>query len=398
MVKKSKSQKGTAKTEEEKPSDSSSATKTVKESSKKTSKKKSQTMDELLSATGYSIKGFKKGDIIEGKITKVSPREVLVDIGGKSEGVVIDRELETYKEMLMALEIGSIVTAQIIVEENDRGQSVLSLRRNIIIKRWVLLEEQFKSGEAVEVVIKDTVRGGVLVDYGGLRGYIPQSQLESNISRQLDKLSGRKVRVKIIEVDKESNRLVFSQRAIAEAEAFAKQKDIIDELQEGKTVEVVITGVVPFGAFAKLTIEKDGKTHEVEGLIHISEIAWEKVEDPGQYLNPGDTIKVKVLKLDKKTGKVTLSLKQLMPDPWEHVQDMFEKDSQVKGKVTRVTPYGIFVKLSPGIEGLIHISKINPGEEPKKDEEMTCIIEEVQAEKRKISLSPALTEKPIGYR
>lgn len=371
------------------------------EPQEKTSKKVTstpQTMEELLSQTGYNLKGTKKGDVVEGTITKVTAREILVDIGGKSEGVVMDRELEFYKDMLMSLNVGDRVTAQIIVAENDRGQSVLSLRKYITEKRWSSLEEYQKAGTGVEVVFKEAVRGGILVEYSGIRGYIPLSQLDSQYSKQLDKLSGRRVTVKVVEVDRESNRLVFSQRAAAEAEAFAKQKGLLDIINEGDTVQATITSVVPFGAFAKFAVQKDGKEQFIEGLIHISEIAWEKVEDASSYVKPGDQLKVKIVSADRETGKVTLSIKQLLPDPWEHVLDMFEKDSQVKGTVSRVTPIGIFVTLSPGVEGLIHISKVAPGEEPKEGDEITCIIEDMQPDKRKISLSMALTEKPIGYR
>ena len=136
----------------------------------------------------------------------------------------------------------------------------------------------------------------------------------------------------------------------------------------------------------------------MEGLVHISEIAWEKVEDPNQYLKVGDKLKVKIIGVETATGKLTLSLKQLLPDPWEHVLDMFEKDSEVKGTVSRVSPYGIFVTLSPGIDGLIHMSKIVPGQEPVAGDKITCIIEDIKADDRKISLSMALKEKPIGYR
>lgn len=368
-----------------------------KQSSKNASSKP-QTMDELLAQTGYELRGVKKGDVVEGTVRKVSPREILIDIGSKAAGVVIDRELSTYKDMLMQLSPGDVVTATVIVEENDRGQSVLSLRKSIIDNRWKDLEQHHESGEAVEVVCKDSVRGGILVDYGGLRGYIPQSQLESSLAKQQDKLANRTITAKVLEIDKASNRLILSQRAVAEEEAFAKQKDIIESLNEGDTVEAAITGVVPFGAFAKISLEKDGTSHDIEGLIHISEIAWEKVEDPAHHISVGDTVKVKIIGLDTKSGKVTLSLKQLLPDPWEDVLDMFEKDTTVKGTVTRVTPYGVFVSLSPGVEGLIHISKITPGNEPTEGEEINCIIEDIQPDKRKISLAPALTEKPIGYR
>lgn len=365
---------------------------------KHTSVKEPQTMEELLALTGYNLKGLKKGDVVSGTVTGVSVKEITVDIGGKTEGVVIDRELETYRDALSALKIGDTVTAQVIVSENDRGQAVLSLRRSIFDKQWQTLSDAQKNGLVVDIVVKEQVRGGVLVDCNGLRGYIPQSQLDGSVSKQLDKVSGRRMQAKVMEVDRDSNRLIFSQRAVAEGETLSKQKELLNFLTVGEDVQAIITGVVPFGAFAKFVIEKNGDKHDVEGLIHISEIAWEKVEDPGQYLKAGDSLKVKIIGVDPSTGKLTLSLKQLLPDPWEHVLDMFEKDSQVKGTVSRVTPYGIFVILSPGVEGLIHISKISPGEEPKAGDEITCTIEDIQPEKRKISLSMTLTEKPIGYR
>lgn len=356
------------------------------------------TMEELLSATGYTLKGVKKGDVVEGTVTRVSPKEITVEIGGKTEGVVIDRELELYRETLLALKVGDKVVAQVIVAENDRGQSVLSLRRNIFEKRWAELSDKQKSGEPVEILLKEVVRGGMLVDCGGLRGYIPQSQFDAATSKQLDKAPGRRIQAKVMEVEQAANRLIFSQRALTEEANLARQKTLLEAVVVGESVDAKITGIVPFGAFAKFQVTKDGEQHDVEGLIHISEIAWEKVEDPGQYLKVGDQVKVKVIGVDTSTGKLTLSLKQLLPDPWEHVLDMFEKDTQVKGTVSRVSPYGVFVTLSPGIDGLIHISKIAPGEEPKAGDEITCTIEDIQPDKRKISLSMSLTEKPIGYR
>lgn len=360
--------------------------------------KSPQTMEELLAETGYQLRGIRKGDVIEGTIAFVSPKEITIDIGRKTTGVVIDRELENYKDALMALKVGDRVSCQVIVEENDRGHPVLSLRRSIFERRWAELTQKKNTGEAVEIVLKEPVRGGILVDYGGLRGYIPQSQLDPQLAKQLDKVSGRRIAVKIIEVDKDTNRLIFSQRAIAEGEALAKQKELLDAVTVGDAVQATVTSLVPFGAFAKFIVAKDETEHMLEGLIHISEIAWEKVDDPGQYLKVGDSVKVKVIGVDVTTGKLTLSLKQMLPDPWEHVLDMFEKDSQVKGTVSRVTPYGIFITLSPGVEGLIHVSKLTPGEEPKAGEEITCLVEDIKPDQRKISLSMTLTEKPMGYR
>lgn len=365
---------------------------------KQKSSKAASSMEELLKNSGYTLKGIKKGDTMTGVITRMSAREIALNVGGKTEGVVMDRELETYKDMLSHLKPGDTVVCQVIVAENDRGQSVLSIRKSLLEKRWQSLTDVQKAGEAVDVVLREQVRGGVLVDYGGIRGYIPMSQLDSTLAKQLDKVTGRRIKVKVIEVDAATNRLVFSQRAITEEAALSKQKELLDAVAVDSTVEATITGVAPFGAFAKFSVEKEGTKHDIEGLVHISEIAWEKVDDPNQYLKSGDTLKVKVIGVDAASGKVTLSLKQLLPDPWEHVLDMFEKDSQVKGKVTRTTPYGIFVELTPGIEGLIHISKVTPGSEPKSGDEITCIVEEVKPDQRKISLAMALTEKPIGYR
>jgi small subunit ribosomal protein S1 len=370
-------------------------------SSKKAPKKlvkQPETMEELLALTGYNLKGVKKGDVVDGVIARVLPKEITIEIGGKTEGVVIDRELENYHDMLMALKPGDKVVAQVIVAENDRGQSVLSLRRSIFEKRWEDLAAHQKDGTPVEVILKEPVRGGILVDFGGLRGYIPQSQLDGGLSKQTERVSGKRISVKVVEVDKETNRLVFSQRAISEGATLSRQKELLDALTVGESVQATITGVVPFGAFGRLSVTKDGTKHDIEGLIHISEIAWEKVEDVGQYLKVGDSVKVKIIGVDPATGKLTLSLKQLLPDPWEHVLDMFEKDTTVKGTVSRVSPYGIFVTLSPGVEGLIHISKISPGQEPKNGDEITCLIEDIKPDQRKISLSMALTEKPMGYR
>src|SRR4030042_6362361 len=185
-----------------------------------------QTMEELLAATSYTLKGVKKGDVMEGKITRGSRREMTIDIGGKTEGVVIDRELETYRDMLMSLNVGDTVVAQVIVAENDRGQSVLSLRRSIFEKRWAALDEKQKNGEVVEVTLKEPVRGGILVDYGGLRGYIPQSQMDGATAKQAVKVVNRRIQAKVVEVDRDTNRLVFSQRAVTEGATLAKQKAI----------------------------------------------------------------------------------------------------------------------------------------------------------------------------
>ena len=207
VTKQVKSEKAKGKSKDVKKASSSA------EITPKKSNKAPQTMEELLAMTGYILKGVKKGDVVEGTVGRVTPREITIEIGGKTEGVVIDRELENYRDMLMALKPGDKVVAQVIVAENDRGQSVLSLRRSIFEKRWDDLAVHKKDGTPVDVILKEPVRGGVLVDYGGLRGYIPQSQLDGALTKQLDKSVNRRISVKVVEVDKETNRLVFSQRS-----------------------------------------------------------------------------------------------------------------------------------------------------------------------------------------
>lgn len=350
------------------------------------------TMEELLASTGYQIKGFKRGDVVEGLVISVSPRHLLLNIGGKGEGVVHEKEMPYVIDIVKQLNPGDKVTVQVVNTENDRGQVVVSLRKTALNKRWEVLKERFDDKGDVEIIVRELGKGGFLIDYQGLKGFLPLSQADQEMVRNGEKSSGRRVKARVIEVDKETNRLVFSQRAGITNE---KQKELLKKVEIGKTYLAEVSGVVPFGAFVNVKIA-DADT--LPGLIHISEIAWEKVENPADYFKVNQKIDVKVIATDEKTGKLTLSLKQLLADPWEDVAKVFNVEQVVKGKVSRITPYGVFVNLLPGIEGLIHISKLAPGEEPKVGEDVDCNIEEINPEKRKISLSLVATAKPIGYR
>jgi ribosomal protein S1 len=248
-----------------------------------------------------------------------------------------------------------------------------------------------KSESEVDVVIRELSRGGFLVDFMGLRGFIPLSQADGELAKSGERASGRRVKVKILEVDREANRLVFSQVA---GGVSASQKEALAQIEVGKTYKAEVTGVAPFGAFVSVKVGDAS----LPGLIHISEIAWEKVENTTDYVKTGQTIEAKVIGVDTKLGKLTLSLKQLMHDPWQDVTKVFTVDQTVKGTVTKMSQFGAFVSLLPGIEGLIHISKIAPGEEPKAGAEIECLIEEINPDKRKISLSMVSHAKPIGYR
>lgn len=360
--------------------------------SKSVPNREPQTMEELLSQTNYAFKSWQRGQMLTGTITSISNKHVVIDIGGKSEAIIHEKEIPYIADILVDLKAGETVSVYVVNPENDRGQTVVSLRRTAMSKRWELLAEKLKKGEAITVTIKDFTKGGFLVDYMGLRGFIPLSQVDAELSRAGEKGYGRRLQVKIIEADKNTNRLVLSQLAGSMSEA---QKGAIKAVEIGKVYPAQITGVAPFGAFVSVKISQETA---LPGLIHISEIAWEKVENVGNYFKVGQTVEVKVINVDKNLGKLTLSVKQLLTDPWQDAAKMLSIDQIVKGKVTRVSDYGVFVQFLPGIEGLVHISKLSPGAEPKVGEEVECTIEEIIPDKRKISLSMITHAKPIGYR
>ncbi len=349
------------------------------------------TMEELLAQTGYQLKSHQKGEIVEGKVTFVSDKHLLLDIGGKGEAIVHEKEMPHIADLVNELKVGDRLKVQIVNPENERGQTVVSLRKTAASKRWQLLGDKMKSQQQVEVTIKELSRGGFLVDYMGLRGFIPLSQAQPEFVRLAEKAAGRRVTVQIIELDEAQNRLVLSQIAGGIGE---KQAEALKQVELGKSYPAEITGLAPFGAFANVTVGEN----ILPGLIHISEIAWEKVDKPEAYLKVGQKLDVKAIGADPKIGKLTLSIKQLLPDPWEDVAKILTVDQTIKGKVTRINQFGAFISILPGIEGLVHISKINPGEEPKVGEEVECVVEEINPEKRKVSLSFVVLAKPIGYR
>lgn len=366
------------------------AAETPKKASKSTAEP--TTMEELLALEGAAIKGRKRGDVVEGTVISLSGRSVLLDIGGKGEGVVHEKEIPYISDIISGLKVGDKIMVSVVNDENERGQTVVSLRRTAANKRWETLKAALDSKGEVEVIIREQSKGGFLVDYQGLRGFIPMSQADSELNRQGDKAAGRKAKVAVIEVDKDANRLVFSQRQGVMSD---KQKDLLKKVEVGKNYQADITGIVSFGAFASVKVAEG---ENLPGLIHISEIAWEKVENPGDYCKVGQKLEVKVIGTDQKTGKLTLSIKQLLTDPWQDVTKVLTVEQTIKGKVTRITGYGVFVSLLPGIEGLVHISKMAPGEEPKVGDDVECLIEEISPERRKISLSFVAHAKPIGYR
>lgn len=373
-------------------------------------------MADLLASNDYHVPNLRRGQEVEGKVISATHTEIIVDVGGKSEGIITGRELSASRDIASKLAVGDLVNVNIVYPENDAGQVVLSLRKLSGEKRWEDLAEKQKNSEEVEVQVQEANRGGVICEWFGLRGFLPASQL-SKAPSKLEDLIGKNLSVRIIEVDRATNRLIFSQKMPGKKDLGDLIK-LLAKVKIGEKFSGVVTAVLPFGIFVEINLEGTKKVKiaadsssprndddesssvpsKLEGLVHISEISWEKVDDPVTLFKVGDSVDVEVIAKDTTTGRLNLSIKQLMEDPFIEASKNYAKEQKVKGKVAKVTPYGVFVNLEEGIEGLIHISKIPPNVVFASGQEIECEIEAVDTSNRKISLVPIIREKPILYR
>jgi len=371
--------------------------KEVKTTQSTADKDSDMTMEDLLSEMSYELKAPKKGDVVTGVITDVNRRMVLVDIGGKTEGMVVDQEYDATKELIGDLGVGDKVEVYVSAAENDRGQILLSLKKAAVDRKWAQFTEYLETGTKVKVTGLEVNRGGMIVSAEGLRGFVPSSQFGTQYLGNMEGLLESAFPVKVIEVDKEKNRLIFSEREVSEAEAIKMKSEALDIVKVDEIYEGVVSGIMPFGAFVTVSIPlEDDDKGQIEGLVHISEISWEKVNDPNDYFTQGDRVKVKVLGIDD--NKLNLSVKQLSGDPWDSILDKYEVGTTISGKVTRVEPFGVFVTLEPGVDGLIHISKIQAGSEPEVGAPIEVVVDSVDTENRRMSLGMVLTEVPVMYK
>jgi small subunit ribosomal protein S1 len=372
------------------------ATKTVT----KISKAGPSTMEELLAVTGYKLRGFKRGQTVKGKVKEVTGRTVYIDIGGKAEAVVADQEFNLAKDYFQALKPGDDISGVVLVSENDAGQVVLSLRQAAVDTKWKKFEEALAEDKVITVKGKEVTKGGLLVEEDGVYGFIPSSQFGREASDTAS-FVGKPIRVKVVEVDRQQNRLVLSEKAVSEAEEIEGRKLALAGVKLEGEYEGLVVGSVPFGAFVEISIPGKTKKEQaikLEGLVHISEMSWEKVDEVGKVVKDGDKIKVVVIGIDEDNGKLALSIKRLSSDPWLVVAAKYKTDSKHKGEVAKVTPYGVLIRLERGIEGLIHASKMPVDRPFNVGDPVDVFVESVDLEKRRLSLGVVLTTKPVGYK
>ncbi|MBC7708262.1 S1 RNA-binding domain-containing protein [Polaromonas sp.] len=346
---------------------------------------KELTMDELLA--GSEITALTVGDVIEGVITSVRKNEVWVDLGARGVGVVMRREIGHGQ----ALDEGSSITVSVIDPEMEEGHALLSMKRAVKDRGWDEVQRLFDAQEIVEISPYDANRGGLLVELEGIRGFLPVSQLaaghyprvsgadKDEILQKLNALTSETLRVRILDVSRKDNKLIFSEKEAVKDDMQAR----FAELTVGDVVEGMVTGVIDFGAFVNV----DG----IEGLIHISEISWERVDNPRNYVKVGDKLKAKIIAIDK--DRLSLSLKQMSEDPWLSEVKSFKKGDVVEGKVTRITPFGAFVQLSASVEALVHVSEMSDDEtvDPEQlfqlNEKKQFKVLDIDTDNRKIALS-----------
>lgn len=355
--------------------------------------KASITMDDLLASADESVKQLTAGEVITGKVLSLRKHEVLIDLGAQGVGYVPRREVGFSKN----LKEGDEVTASVVDAELDNGYSLLSLRKAAKDRGWEEVAAKLDAGDVIEVSPYDANRGGLLVEYEGVRGFLPVSQLSAEhyprvgssdkdeILQRLNALVGQTLKVRILDSDRKANKLIFSEKEAVKdglAERFEK-------LKIGDKVTGVVTGVVDFGVFVNV--------EGIEGLVHISEISWERVNNPSDYVKVGQTIEAKIIAIDK--DRLSLSMKQLTQDPWLDEVEQFKIGHEVEGTVTRITPFGAFVQISPAVEALVHISALGDGSDvdPEKvftlNERKSFVVLEIDKENRKISLSLAGKKK-----
>jgi small subunit ribosomal protein S1 len=358
------------------------------------------TMEELLAEQDTDIRSFKHGDVVEGAIVRIDKDEILVDIGAKSEGVVSNRELYGRNaESSPVLAVGDVVLVYVLQPESPEGHVVLSLRRAGLERKWRSMQEQFETGIIIEAPVIDHNKGGLIVDCG-IRGFVPISQIvdfprrpqneqprdaAQEIAEKLQPYVGRRLRLKILEVNRKANRLILSEKVALYEERREKRDELFSSLQVGQKVKGNIRSIAPFGVFVDLG--------GIDGLVHKSELSWNKVNNPEAGYKVGEEVEAEVIDINHERGRISLSIRRLQPDPWHSTVADFKVGEIIDGTVTKLVNFGAFVRVRDGLEGLIHISELShqrvahPGDVVREGQTIKLKIISLDSERHRLGLS-----------
>jgi small subunit ribosomal protein S1 len=365
------------------------------------------TMEELLAEQDSDIKSFKHGDVVEGTVVRIDKDEILVDIGAKSEGVVSNRELYGRNaESSPVLAVGDVVLVYVLQPESPEGHVVLSLRRAGLERKWRSMQEQFETGVIIEAPVIDHNKGGLIVDCG-IRGFVPISQIvdfprrpqneqprdaAQEIAEKLQPYVGRRLRLKILEVNRKANRLILSEKVALYEERREKRDELFSSLQVGQKVKGNIRSIAPFGVFVDLG--------GIDGLVHKSELSWNKVNNPEAGYRVGEEVEAEVIDINHERGRISLSIRRLQPDPWHSTVADFKVGEVIDGTVTKLVNFGAFVRVRDGLEGLIHISELShqrvahPGDVVREGQTIKLKIISLDSERHRLGLSLKQAEEP----
>jgi small subunit ribosomal protein S1 len=334
------------------------------------------------------------GDIVTGKVVKVEQNQGLVDIGYKSEAILPISEISSLhiEQAADELQEEQEVRVKVIRYNQEDDQFVVSKKAVDAEAAWDELQAKFESGESIVATVADVVKGGLVVNVG-VRGFIPASLVELRFVEDFSEYKGKELELKVVELDKEKNKCILSRKAILEEEAQRNKEETLNNIEVGAVLDGTVQRLTDFGAFVDIG--------GVDGLVHVSEIAWHRVGHPSEALNVGDKVQVKVLKVDRENERISLSIKETQEGPWQQVARTIQVDDIVKGEVKRLVSFGAFVEVFPGVEGLVHISQIShrhiatPADELTEGQEVQVKVLDIQPDQKRISLSiKEATEAP----
>jgi len=299
-----------------------------------------------------TIVTFNTGDVIEGTVVRIDRNEVFLDVGYKSEGVIPSRELTVKKSVNPKdlLKEGEKVKALVLDKEDDEGRLLLSVKRALYEKAWGDIQDISDNNKSVKGVVIESVKGGLIVDIG-VRGFLPASLIDVRRVKELNSYIGEEIEAKILELDRQRNNIVLSRKAYLEEEQSEERQGFLDDLEVGDIKKGKVSSIVNFGAFVDIG--------GMDGLVHVSELSWRHVENPNEIVKVGDEATVKVLEIDLEKERISLSIKQVTEDPWLDFELSFNEGDIVEGEVTKVVPFGSFVTIGKGVEGLVHVSEIS---------------------------------------